>query len=454
MKKRLIILLTAAMAISMTACGGVNVSASKSGSDGLYATIHEETDSPDWVKNLPSAQDEKVTQLFIVAGLGMDKTTATISMHERDKDGNWKEIMSIPGYVGKNGLCPDEDHVEGCGQTPIGIYKFNKAFGIADDPGCAIPYVKVDEDTYWSGDPGEGMHYNEMVNIKDYPDLLMDDSEHIIDYDYQYQYCLNISFNEEGTPGRGSAIFLHCFGPLKPYTGGCVSLPENQMKKVVQYVKEDCVVIIDTLEHLSPETWEAWGLASAPEAAPESASAYDPADFKVSDVYEAPEQKSMDISGCDTFTQIVDRLDKGMGYANAKIWDTDVLLISEGTYEWDDDVDAAIDAQLFMYGEDGIVYLGTVEAGGTAYPLAVKGGYLYVGGNHFMTKYLVEEGSLIKVEEGYVTYDKDGNDTYYYETSNAVFEKYDEATAKSNFEQLFEEQTDAEVINFQPVGGR
>ena len=182
-------------------------------------------------------------------------------------------------------------------------------------------------------------------------------------------------------------------------------------------------------------------------------STYDPADFKITDVYETPEQKPMDISGCDTFTQIVNKLDKGMGYANVKIGDTDVLLISEGTYEWDTDVDAAIDAQMFIYGEDDIIYLGTVMAGGTAYPLAVKDGYLYVGGNHFMTKYLVDNGFLIKVEEGYVKYDKDGNDTYYYETCNAVFEKYDEATAKSNFEELFNEQADAEVINFQPVGG-
>ena len=50
--------------------------------------------------------------------------------------------------------------------------------------------------------------------------------------------------------------------------------------------------------------------------------------FDVSDVYEAPEQKpSVDISGCDTFTQIVDKLDAGKAYANTKIWDTDVLLV-------------------------------------------------------------------------------------------------------------------------------
>lgn len=227
--------------------------------DKLHASIQREENSPEWITALPYAQDESITQLFVVAGFGTDKTTATVSMHERDENGTWKQILSTPGYVGKRGLCPDAAHVEGCGQTPMGVYRFNKAFGIAPDPGCAIPYTQVTDDIWWSGDQREGMRYNEMVDIKEYPELAKDDSEHIVEYEYQYQYCLNISFNEDGTPGRGSAIFLHCFGPLKPYTGGCVSLPENIMKLVMQRVKPECVVVIDTLEHLSPATWKDWG---------------------------------------------------------------------------------------------------------------------------------------------------------------------------------------------------
>ena len=216
---------------------------------GLHADIQPAVDSPEWVTRLPAAQDAE--QLFVVAAMAMDRTTASISMHQKDADGRWKQILSTPGFVGKNGLCLDADHAEGCAQTPVGVYRFNKAFGIAPDPGCAIPYLQVDDDIYWSGDPD--YHYNEMVNINDYPGLVMDDSEHIVDYEYQYQYCLNISFNEDGTPGRGSAIFLHCFGPTKPYTGGCVALPENIMKLVMQNVREDCVVVIDTLENLNGE---------------------------------------------------------------------------------------------------------------------------------------------------------------------------------------------------------
>ncbi len=255
MKKRIFTILGSALLLGLTLTAGCmaqedEMSLDSQVNDQLHASIQHEVDSPDWVKALPSAQDEEVTQLFVVAAMDMDRTTAFVSMHERDDSGEWKQILSTPGFVGKNGLCADEDHVEGCGQTPAGIYHFNKAFGIADDPGCALDYVKVDDDTYWSGDDREGMQYNQMVDINDYPDLDMENSEHIVDYEYQYQYCLNISFNEDGTPGRGSAIFLHCFGPAKPYTGGCVALPENIMKMVMQNVREDCVVVIDTLENL------------------------------------------------------------------------------------------------------------------------------------------------------------------------------------------------------------
>ncbi len=259
MKRMIFILLITALLLSAAAMSALAAepALAEQAEDRLHASIQHETDSPDWVTALEAAQDESTAQLFVVAGLGMDKTTATVSMHERDENGNWKQILSTPGFVGKNGLCDDADHVEGCGQTPIGIYRFNKAFGIAPDPGCAIDYTQVTEDIWWSGDTA--YHYNEMIDIRDYPNLKKDDSEHIIDYEYQYQYCLNIGFNEDGTPGRGSAIFLHCFGPLRPYTGGCVALPENIMKQVMQRVRPDCIVVIDTLERLSPETWKDWG---------------------------------------------------------------------------------------------------------------------------------------------------------------------------------------------------
>lgn len=211
-------------------------------------------DSPEFVGKMKEAK--KADQLFIVAGLG--KTTAYVSMHQKDENGNWKQILTTPGFIGKYGLGKTK---EGDAKTPVGTYHFNYAFGIAPDPGCtAFEYQQVTEDDYWSGDQRKGYGYNEMVSIKDLPDLNVDDSEHIVEYPVHYQYCMNISWNENGEKGKGSAIFLHCLGPQKSYTGGCVALPEDKVITAMRNVHEDCVVVIDSLKKISPELWEEWGL--------------------------------------------------------------------------------------------------------------------------------------------------------------------------------------------------
>ncbi|MCR5757090.1 MAG: L,D-transpeptidase family protein [Selenomonas sp.] len=199
--------------------------------------------SPHWIQVLPAAKTAQ--QLFIVGAV--NGTTAWISLHEKNDDGQWQQLMSTPGFIGKNGLGKVK---EGDNKTPVGTFHFTTAFGIAPDPGSILPYQQVDENIYWSGDSRPGMKYNEMVDIRQYPDLNKESSEHIIDYNPHYIYCLNISYNETGTPGLGSAIFLHCLGPYKPYTGGCVAIPEDKMHFVLQHVRPECKVVIDSLTNL------------------------------------------------------------------------------------------------------------------------------------------------------------------------------------------------------------
>lgn len=199
-------------------------------------------ESPQWVKNLPVARDAK--QLVVVAQVG-EKTTAWISMHEKDSAGNWQVIMTTPGFIGQNGLGKVR---EGDHKTPVGTFHFTRAFGIAPNPGCIMPYTQVDANYYWSGNAN--YKYNEMVDIREYPALDTVNSEHLVDYQPYYHYCLNISYNENGTPGRGYAIFMHCFGAAKPWSGGCVAVPEEKMIVVMQNVTPDCVVVIDSLKNL------------------------------------------------------------------------------------------------------------------------------------------------------------------------------------------------------------
>ena len=200
-------------------------------------------ESPDWVTRLPEA-DETDQLLTVAAYMG---SAAWVALHKKDEKGRWQMIMTTPGAIGYNGLGKTK---EGDLKTPIGSFHFDKAFGLADDPGCIVPYTKVNEDHYWSGDKREGMHFNELVNIKDCPGLDTERSEHLVEYKRQYQYCLNIDYNKECDKTAGYAIFLHCLGPKSQSTEGCVAIPEDQMKVVMENVTPDCIIVINTQENL------------------------------------------------------------------------------------------------------------------------------------------------------------------------------------------------------------
>ena len=210
-------------------------------SAGLYFTQQEVRKSPEWVTKLDAAKDAE--QLIVVAGIG--KTTAVITMHEKNKDGEWEQIISTPGFIGEDGL--GEANINDC-YTPVGTFTIDKAFGVADDPGCQMEYTKVNEDYYWSGDPEH--NFNELVNIKDVPDLDTKNSERITDYPCPYYYVLNMGYNSECIEDKGYAFFFHCFDVADTYTGGCVSVPESIMVFVMQHIKPGCRITIDTLKNM------------------------------------------------------------------------------------------------------------------------------------------------------------------------------------------------------------
>ena len=81
------------------------------------------------------------------------------------------------------------------------------------------------------------------------PDLDTENSEHIADFDYAYQYCLNMGYNAECEEEKGFAFLLHCFRVNRPYTGGCVAVQESAMKIIMQRVKPGCRITIDSLEN-------------------------------------------------------------------------------------------------------------------------------------------------------------------------------------------------------------
>lgn len=157
---------------------------------------------------------------------------------ERDDHGRWQLWLDVPCGLGKNGLGSAETRREGNLQTPLGDYPLTMAFGLADDPGAALPYRQITPRSYWSSESDET--YNTWVES----DRAVR-GEHLADYTEQYRYAIVIGFNmDPPVIGRGSGIFLHCKASDHWYTAGCVSVEESAMVQILRRVGPGARILI------------------------------------------------------------------------------------------------------------------------------------------------------------------------------------------------------------------
>ena len=162
---------------------------------------------------------------------------------------------------------------------------------------------------------------------------------------------------------------------------------------------------------------------------------------------------SIDLTDCDTFTQIIDkRLTDGMGYANEIILDEDVFLVCSGTFTNPDVGENAIDATVFKYTDGQVEEIGKVISGGTAYPITIANGYLFTGSNHWICKYAIANGKLSIMEKVAIVYDENGKETYYYESDDGGdYSDFDPAEAEKIYDSLIEEMMSGTPVNFSVV---
>ena len=209
-------------------------------SAGKQPKEEQHTPSIHWRKDTTGKylRDDTVKQLVTVQAT--EGTEAVIKMFEKTVENGkaiWTETLSCPGLIGLEGLGKTK---EGDNKTPIGDFGITTAFGIKANPGTALPYIDVDENTYCCGDEN---FYNQMIDISEYPHDCSD-GEHIIDYSPEYNYGIFIDYNKEGTPGLGSAIFFHCTG-ANTYTGGCIAVSEENMVALLRALDKIARIIID-----------------------------------------------------------------------------------------------------------------------------------------------------------------------------------------------------------------
>ena len=238
---------TGVLGMTSLAAGRADLNAN-TGGPGEKASVDVSTgEKPgDTQERQQDQQTAVITQILAEAGTG--NCNADISYYKKE-NGNWELKWTEKGYVGRNGITDNKK--EGDGATPSGVYSFDLAFGLLDDPGSVLPYHKIAEGDFWGDDPASP-HYNQLVNdkttAKDW-----NSGEDLIKATPYYNYALNLDYNKERTPGEGSAIFLHCF-KASGYQGssGCICLPESRMKELLGLVDTNTrIVIAKDAEHLN-----------------------------------------------------------------------------------------------------------------------------------------------------------------------------------------------------------
>lgn len=186
-----------------------------------------------WQQLLEKYRSDTATgQLIFVQYTG--GSSADLTMLQKT-DGGWETLLSCPAFVGENGIGKTR---EGDTKTPVGVFDLTLAFGIKDDPGTRIPYVKIHENLYWCDDE---KYYNTLIDITEKPHDCQ--GEHLIDYAPQYNYGMVLDYNHECIYEEGSAIFLHCTGDKK-YTAGCIAVDEESMLQILQRAEKGIKICI------------------------------------------------------------------------------------------------------------------------------------------------------------------------------------------------------------------
>ncbi|MGU8425469.1 L,D-transpeptidase family protein [Clostridium perfringens] len=171
---------------------------------------------------------ENSNQIIVVTTNNMSTSYCNIEIYEKNDSGEWNNIDSTTGRVGANGLAYIENRVQSTNTTPAGVMSITGAFGVKNNPGTKLDYIKVNNNMYWDLN-SENSTYNRLINYNPGGDY-----EHLISYPRQYEYSLITDYNHNQVLNKGGAIFVHCLG--RGATGGCVSMPREKMIEILKWI--------------------------------------------------------------------------------------------------------------------------------------------------------------------------------------------------------------------------
>lgn len=171
--------------------------------------------------------DKKVEQIICVNFIADSSAILKMYIRDNSQPTGWNMILATDAFVGRRGI--DKER-ESDFKTPTGDFNVTEAFGIKDNPGTTLNYIKATDTLYYCDENSK--YYNQIIDTSKSKHSVCS-GEHIIDYPLEYAYALCFDFNPKNIFPNGSAIFIHAKGN-KNFTAGCIAIDEDSMKTIIK----------------------------------------------------------------------------------------------------------------------------------------------------------------------------------------------------------------------------
>ncbi len=190
----------------------------------------------------------ETSQVLLVSSKGFNSTQASLQAYERSGH-EWKKVLgkSITVNLGRNGLAwgdglikfkHDQEEpikMEGDGKSPAGLFRLDLSFGY-ESTNFEFPYLQVDESTLCIDD-SDSLYYNQIIQEPDQTKFAS--FEFMKRKDVLYKLGIVVRHNEQNVRQGGSCIFIHIQKSEGSPTAGCTSMQEEQLLRIIQWLKEE-----------------------------------------------------------------------------------------------------------------------------------------------------------------------------------------------------------------------
>lgn len=147
---------------------------------------------------------------------------------------------SFPVALGRGGILANKR--EGDGATPRGIFRPLRLWWRADrhaQPATRLPARRITAADAWCEEPAHRC-YNRAIKMAagQAGDRLRRD-------DHLYDFIIEIDHNTRPrVAGRGSAVFIHLARPGLASTAGCVAMPRDRLRRLLEKISRRTRIII------------------------------------------------------------------------------------------------------------------------------------------------------------------------------------------------------------------